>query len=121
MRMSHGIDISEAYMKLRDHPKLLNKWPPKLRTLPSSFGRGDKFMTAVASAGVLKAVEMELVQGTTSSILVLTIIERQGEEPQRSAIVFSTTDAEFRDHLLQTLTGCEGKTIQQIGDQEIDY
>ena len=109
-------------MRLCDHPKLDRKWPPKLQTLPSSFGRVHRFMTAVAATGVLKDVKVVPGQGITPPKLVLTTIEHehQGEEPQRSTIVFSE-DAEFDDNLHQTLIDGIGQTIKQIGDQEIDY
>ena len=109
-------------MKLRNHPKLRGKWPPKLQTLPSSFGRVAKFMTKDEATGVLATVKMEPGQGTTPPKLVLTTIEHehQGEELQRSTIAFSE-DAEFDDNLHQTLIDGIGQTIKQIGDQEIDY
>ncbi|MHB8655721.1 MAG: hypothetical protein ACYDA9_17795 [Terriglobia bacterium] len=99
-------------MKLRDHPKLGGKWPPKwgkthIATPYKTHPRGEQ--------GVLKKVEP--YHHASSGHLTL-FIKYEGEEHDAK---ISLNDIAFLRVLCNKLTECVGMPLPEIGSIELDF
>jgi len=94
-------------MKLRDHPKLLYKWPP------AWAGSGTEF--PVGKVGVLKEVKYHKAEGKSPDRIVLVIEYRN----HTFSGVIPGDDADFLQSLYQQLSQCLDRPIHEIGNLEI--
>src|SRR5262249_37454640 len=106
----------ERRMQLRQHPKLIGRWPPK-RPIGSSYHGVQARITIepLSEAALIHSVAD--CPPLTSSADVQGIVLYT----DRGTGVIVAADAKFREHLFHTLQTCLGLSLQEIGDVEIDF
>ena len=94
-------------MKLRDHPKVSDHWPP---TWAGSYGKGTKIAYAEEPEKFLSfhVVGQDL------------FLECEYEGNRCTGLV-TIEDEEFREKLIKELEKHTGKSIREVGSLEIDF
>lgn len=104
-------------MQLRQHPKMIGRWPPKQSV--SGFYAGTApppTRPPLPQAAVLHRLAdcPPLPQPTSAQGIILYT-------DQGTAVIVTTGDTIFREHLFQQLQACLGLSLQEIGDVDIDF
>ena len=106
-------------MHLKDHPKLINKWPPDVTGKCFEEGLSvDDYMKERPKL-ILDAVERREVAPKNKSeySYYISLTFKNGDKKCTSTI-YIKKDQEFLDQLFAKLAKVKGKSISEIGDLE---
>lgn len=99
-------------MKLRDHPGLLDGWPPQ----PGGT-HAKSYTSPIECLDTLQDVFIQRAVGADDlDLAILTVYH--GEQRTRDVRI---RDNDFAQRLCDFLRKQSGKTIDEIGDLEIDF
>jgi hypothetical protein len=103
-------------MRLRDHPALMGRWPPKQAPSGAYASTGPRpIRPPLAETAVLhRVVDCPPFPPGTGAHGVMLYTDH-------GSAVITTTDALFREQVYHTLHASLGLSLREIGDLEIDF
>ena len=107
---------NEGRMQLRDHPKMIGRWPPRRPVDGPYRGMRPRItIEQLSETAVMQRVAdcPPLPPPTGAQGIVLYTDQGPG--------LIVAPDASFREHLFQTFQTCLGLSVQELGDIEIDF